>query len=177
MCGGGGRIRTSEGCAGRFTVCSLWPLGNPTKLYVLEPAEGFEPPTNWLQISSSANWATLACHQSIHWQPWLKTSARCQCPAIRTIALHADDSYSRRIFYSHWTAFAEQRANHLKCNLTLINLKKTLVNFFLYIFSFFRPSGHRVSSILPIAVCTDFNPLTGKGFSSSQCHSMTVYSP
>jgi hypothetical protein len=26
--GGEGRIRTSEGFAGRFTVCSLWPLGN-----------------------------------------------------------------------------------------------------------------------------------------------------
>ena len=26
--GGEGRIRTSEGIAGRFTVCSLWPLGN-----------------------------------------------------------------------------------------------------------------------------------------------------
>ncbi|WP_236623334.1 hypothetical protein, partial [Vibrio cholerae] len=25
--GGGGRIRTIEGGAGRFTVCSLWPLG------------------------------------------------------------------------------------------------------------------------------------------------------
>ncbi len=25
--GGEGRIRTSEGGAGRFTVCSLWPLG------------------------------------------------------------------------------------------------------------------------------------------------------
>ncbi len=28
--GGGGRIRTFEVCDGRFTVCSLWPLGNPT---------------------------------------------------------------------------------------------------------------------------------------------------
>ncbi len=28
--GGGGRIRTFEGSAGRFTICSLWPLGNPT---------------------------------------------------------------------------------------------------------------------------------------------------
>jgi hypothetical protein len=28
--GGEGRIRTSEGFAGRFTVCSLWPLGNLT---------------------------------------------------------------------------------------------------------------------------------------------------
>ena len=26
--GGGGRIRTFEGRADRFTVCSLWPLGN-----------------------------------------------------------------------------------------------------------------------------------------------------
>ena len=30
MGGGGGRIRTSEGIADRFTVCSLWPLGNPS---------------------------------------------------------------------------------------------------------------------------------------------------
>ena len=30
MDGGEGRIRTSEGVAGRFTVCSLWPLGNLT---------------------------------------------------------------------------------------------------------------------------------------------------
>ncbi|EAR57559.1 hypothetical protein SKA34_08233 [Photobacterium sp. SKA34] len=30
--GGGGRIRTFEGSAGRFTICSLWPLGNPTEI-------------------------------------------------------------------------------------------------------------------------------------------------
>ena len=28
---GGRRIRTFEGGANRFTVCPLWPLGNPTK--------------------------------------------------------------------------------------------------------------------------------------------------
>ncbi len=39
--GGEGRIRTSEGFAGRFTVCSLWPLGNLS----LEPPKGIEPPT------------------------------------------------------------------------------------------------------------------------------------
>ncbi len=33
--GGGGRIRTFEGSAGRFTICSLWPLGNPTTGYCL----------------------------------------------------------------------------------------------------------------------------------------------
>ena len=27
----GGRIRTFEVCDGRFTVCSLWPLGNPSE--------------------------------------------------------------------------------------------------------------------------------------------------
>jgi hypothetical protein len=32
--GGGGRIRTSVGCAGRFTVCSLWPLGNPSRFCI-----------------------------------------------------------------------------------------------------------------------------------------------
>ena len=30
--GGWGWIRTIEVCDGRFTVCSLWPLGNPTGL-------------------------------------------------------------------------------------------------------------------------------------------------
>ena len=33
LCGGEGRIRTSEGVAGRFTVCSLWPLGNLTIIF------------------------------------------------------------------------------------------------------------------------------------------------
>lgn len=33
--GGGGRIRTIEGGAGRFTVCSLWPLGNPSRVFFL----------------------------------------------------------------------------------------------------------------------------------------------
>ncbi len=33
--GGGGRIRTFEVDDGRFTVCSLWPLGNPTKVMVV----------------------------------------------------------------------------------------------------------------------------------------------
>ena len=58
--GGEGRIRTSEGWAGRFTVCSLWPLGNLSISPFLEPAKGIEPPTHWLQISCSAIWATLA---------------------------------------------------------------------------------------------------------------------
>jgi hypothetical protein len=46
--GGEGRIRTSEGCAGRFTVCSLWPLGNLSGLKYnasLELAMGLEPAT------------------------------------------------------------------------------------------------------------------------------------
>ena len=93
---GEGRIRTSEGWADRFTVCSLWPLGNLPTLYggrpqinppppdgntwrttaregapttkgfpsnmpiLVELAKGLEPPTCWLQISCSTNWATPA---------------------------------------------------------------------------------------------------------------------
>ena len=50
--GGGRRIRTFEVCDGRFTVCSLWPLGNPTrdiltwlKMFQIQMVvgEGFEP--------------------------------------------------------------------------------------------------------------------------------------
>ena len=42
--GGEGRIRTSEGWAGRFTVCSLWPLGNLSKNNHLEASEGNRTP-------------------------------------------------------------------------------------------------------------------------------------
>jgi hypothetical protein len=35
--GGGRRIRTSEVYDDRFTVCSLWPLGNPSRETVLYP--------------------------------------------------------------------------------------------------------------------------------------------
>jgi hypothetical protein len=31
--GGGRRIRTSEAFRSRFTVCPLWPLGNPSRYY------------------------------------------------------------------------------------------------------------------------------------------------
>ena len=47
--GGRGWIRTTEVTDDRFTVCSLWPLGNssickdPTQW--LEPVKGLEPPT------------------------------------------------------------------------------------------------------------------------------------
>src|SRR5215211_7249445 len=80
---GGGRIRTSVGEAGRFTVCSLWPLGHtpghaPAALCRTpdygskhnrlfngrtrvsarpppEPGKGFEPPTGRLQGGCSTS--------------------------------------------------------------------------------------------------------------------------
>ena len=60
--GGQGWIRTTEVVDGRFTVCSLWPLGNlPILNYKkMELVDGLEPPTCWLQISCSTNWATPA---------------------------------------------------------------------------------------------------------------------
>ena len=42
--GGQGWIRTTEVVDGRFTVCSLWPLGNLPK-YNMELVDGLEPPT------------------------------------------------------------------------------------------------------------------------------------
>ena len=50
------RIRTFEVVDNRFTVCPLWPLGNPS----IKPINGLEPLTCWLQISCSANWAISA---------------------------------------------------------------------------------------------------------------------
>ncbi len=48
----------------RFTVCCRWPLDYLPDCHHLhftyEPKEGVEPPTYWLQISSSTNWATSA---------------------------------------------------------------------------------------------------------------------
>ena len=41
--GGGGRIRTFEGWADRFTVCSLWPLGNPSRGNVQSRLTGQAP--------------------------------------------------------------------------------------------------------------------------------------
>ncbi len=41
--GGGRRIRTFEVVDNRFTVCPLWPLGNPSNL--MEPVMGLEPAT------------------------------------------------------------------------------------------------------------------------------------
>ena len=69
MNGGGRRIRTFEVEDGRFTVCSLWPLGNPSK-NKMELAIGIEPTTCWLQVSCSTNWATPASlRQDVFYHP------------------------------------------------------------------------------------------------------------
>ena len=80
--GGRGWIRTTEVVDGRFTVCSLWPLGNPSITVVIiscfqsgvkvELVIGVEPTTYWLQISCSA----IELHQPKKWRseggsnPW-----------------------------------------------------------------------------------------------------------
>ncbi len=46
--GGRGWIRTTEVVDGRFTVCSLWPLGNSSLfdfIMLMELVDGLEPPT------------------------------------------------------------------------------------------------------------------------------------
>ena len=67
--GGGRRIRTFEVEDGRFTVCSLWPLGNPS-INKMELAIGIEPTTCWLQVSCSTYWATPASlRQDVFYHP------------------------------------------------------------------------------------------------------------
>src|ERR671918_1712721 len=95
---GGGRIRTSVGEAGRFTVCSLWPLGHtpghaPAALCAErpnmvanatdfstdekgcrdlqgEPGKGFEPPTGRLQGGCSTS--ELPGHAAAGGARWLR---------------------------------------------------------------------------------------------------------
>ena len=68
--GGGRWIRTIEVVDNRFTVCPLWPLGNSpifgcAHFWLLELVDGLEPPTCWLQISCSTNWAIPASQTSM----------------------------------------------------------------------------------------------------------------
>ena len=120
----------------RRQIYSLLPLTTrePHQYLILEPAEGFEPPTNWLQISSSADWATLACYQLIHCQ-------QCGCPLLLPISGYSnrrrskpDDSYSRRNNIHRLSHERRLNNNRLKHNSTFINLNVCFVNFFLYIF-------------------------------------------
>ena len=95
--GGEGWIRTTEVTDNRFTVCSLWPLGNlsvwswwsesnqqptdyksvalPVELHqrieLLVPRGGLEPPTQGFSVPCSTNWATEAYGISIpFWNLW-----------------------------------------------------------------------------------------------------------
>ena len=63
--GGGGRIRTSEGFADRFTVCSLWPLGNPTRASIWSQRRDSNPrPTDYKSVALPAElrWPTAPQH-------------------------------------------------------------------------------------------------------------------
>ena len=95
--GGEGWIRTTEVTDNRFTVCSLWPLGNlsvwswwsesnqqptdyksvalPVELHqrieLLVPRGGLEPPTQGFSVPCSTTWATEAYGISIpFWNLW-----------------------------------------------------------------------------------------------------------
>ena len=64
--GGEGRIRTSEGWAGRFTVCSLWPLGNLSTLRSCMLKQ-------WSQRRESnprpTDYKSVALPSELRWQP------------------------------------------------------------------------------------------------------------
>ena len=64
-CVGRGGFEPPNSEEDRFTVCCRWPLDYLPKIaialkFYYEPKEGIEPPTYWLQISSSTSWATSA---------------------------------------------------------------------------------------------------------------------
>ncbi len=70
--GGGGRIRTFEVDDGRFTVCSLWPLGNPTRgnsnfevMLEMVVGEGFEPSKSMTADLQSAPLAAREPHHGV----------------------------------------------------------------------------------------------------------------
>ena len=51
-------MRTFEGGANGFTVCPLWPLGNPSMITKkMAPQTGLEPVTSWLTVMRSTDWA------------------------------------------------------------------------------------------------------------------------
>ncbi len=71
--GGEGRIWTSEGWAGRFTVCSLWPLGNLSTLrscLILQ----------WSQRRESnprpTDYKSVALPSELRWQPSYQCTIR-----------------------------------------------------------------------------------------------------
>jgi hypothetical protein len=65
--GGGGRIRTSEGFADRFTVCSLWPLGNPTIwLHWSQRRDSNPRPTDYKSVALPAELRWHQLRKPIH---------------------------------------------------------------------------------------------------------------
>ena len=58
--GGEGRIRTSEGWAGRFTVCPLWPLGNLSPKYTSGAGDGTWTRNLLITNQLLCHWATPA---------------------------------------------------------------------------------------------------------------------
>ena len=103
-------IRTTEANCSRFTVCPLWPLGNPPIMIWNshhKPMIGLEPITCWLQISCSANWATSA---------YYTTQLICNQPALPTIvSLHST-------IVMNWTTSAYTQHSWLVISLLCLQL-------------------------------------------------------
>jgi hypothetical protein len=67
---GGGRIRTSVGEAGRFTVCSLWPLGHTPGT---PPQHSAERPT---MVANATDFSTEGKHPNTRAREGIRTPDR-----------------------------------------------------------------------------------------------------
>ncbi len=76
--GGGGRIRTIEGGAGRFTVCSLWPLGNPSRVlkHVMFPVPSRECGAHHNKLAHCVKTFLVILNQML---PFWTKAARLEC--------------------------------------------------------------------------------------------------
>src|SRR5918992_2263567 len=128
---GGGRIRTSVGEAGRFTVCSLWPLGHtpghaPAALCAErpnmvanatdfstdekdcrdlqgEPGKGFEPPTGRLQGGCSTS--ELPGRGAARWLRQLVSTFRpFRPPLVSTLRAFQALACQQASFETNWPA-------------------------------------------------------------------------
>ncbi len=96
--GGRGWIRTTEGAADRFTVCSLWPLGNPSIFDFFNGADDWNRTRNLLITNQ------LLCQLSYI--------------SVKTWCLGAESNHRHRDFQS--LALPTELPRHTSCFLKML---------------------------------------------------------
>ena len=111
------KVKTS-----RFTVCPIWPLWYLPGMIDerLEPMEGFEPPTSWLQISCSGQLSYIGVYSPIEVQSKRKNL---NLPNFCTTFSHFFSKNSIFVPFAtplnHTPATSQQLSSHLQAPLRL----------------------------------------------------------